>query len=245
LGLYAKSESMRTPVDLETLCPRNAPPSAVVVVLLDMSDRMSMPQKLEVRNALDRIVRDEIPKHGLVEVYAVGRIGEPVIKPAFHLCNPGSGMDLSPFYQNPELARSRWEEKFKQRLDAELLRQFGEPDSRHSPIFEAIQATALRTFGNPRHDGVAKRLVIVSDLLQHVPGKASHYGSIPEFTKFKNDPYFNEVRTDLRGIAVTALYLLRLNARETQGRQHITFWEQYFAAQGGSMEAVTSIYGAQ
>jgi hypothetical protein len=48
-------------------------------------------------------------------------------------------------------------------------------------IFEAVQATALRTFGRPEYDGWTKRLVIVSDLLQNLPGRLNMYQRVPSF----------------------------------------------------------------
>lgn len=240
--LYAKSQSMHIRVDPTTLCPTDHPPAEVIVILLDMSSQLSKPQQLRVQNELTR-VRNGVPRFGLVEIYSVDRIGERVSAPTAQLCNPGTGEDLNRVYQNPELAKRKWQE-FARKLSAELDRLLSAPDTESSPIFEAVQATSLRTFGLPVYDNVPKRLVIVSDLIQHVPGKLSHYRGVPSFAQFRNTSYFSEVRANLEKVKVTLFYLVRSNA-PTQGRQHIDFWDQYFTAQGAKVQEVKSIYGDQ
>ena len=59
------------------------------------------------------------------------------------LCNPGKGDDLNRIYQNPELARKRWEQDFAAVLAAKLDELMAAPDSAPSPIFEAVQAVAV------------------------------------------------------------------------------------------------------
>src|SRR5439155_11347240 len=109
VGLYLKGEAVQVVTDSETLCPEARHIREVVVLLLDMSDQFSEPQRLEIKNKLARI-RDKVARFGLIEVYVVGQIGQEVITPVFHLCNPGTGADLNRLYQNPDLARRKWED---------------------------------------------------------------------------------------------------------------------------------------
>jgi hypothetical protein len=240
--LYVESTSVFVKIDPATLCPVDRPPAEVMVILLDMSSQLSKPQELQARNELIR-VEDGIPTLGLVEVYAIDRIGDRVTEPTVRVCNPGSGQEMNRLYQNRELARKKWQE-FHQKLSAELDRQLTAADAATSPIFEAVQAAALRTFGLPKYDKVPKHLIIVSDLLQHIPGTGSHYRGVPDFAQFKSDPYFAKIRANLDGVKVTLFYLIRSNTN-VQGRKHVTFWEQYFSAQGAKVEAVTTVYGDQ
>jgi len=137
--------------DPNTLCPTDRPPSEVLVLLLDMSDEFSEPQRLKITNDLSRL-QSEIPRFGLVDVYTIDGSGERVIRPVLQLCNPGNGDDLNRLYQNPGLAKKRWE-GFSQRLNGELGRLISTSGAPTSPIMEAIQATALRT-SNWRADGL-------------------------------------------------------------------------------------------
>ena len=239
-AFYLKSQSAAVATDTATLCPTERPPADVTVILLDVSDAFSEPQRIQVQNQLARL-RDDIPRLGLVEVYTVDRLRRRVTEPVVHLCNPGTGQDLNRIYQNPELARKKWD-GFAARLTADIGRQISAPALSTSPIFEAIQSTGLRTFGNPKHDGLPKRLVIVSDLLQHVPGGLSMYQEVPSFAAFQKTPYFARVRSDLQDVSVLVFYLVRPGQAQ-QNREHIAFWESYFHAQGAAVEGVEEVFG--
>jgi hypothetical protein len=240
ITFFVKGESRIVPTDAVSLCPTKRPPSEIVVILLDVSDQFSEPQRLQVQNYLARI-RDSIPRFGLVEVYTVDRLGRRVTEHVTHLCNPGAGDDLSQIYQNPELARKKWQ-SFAAKLRSDIDEQISAPRMRTSPIFEAIQATALRTFGKPEYDGLPKHLVIVSDLMQNVPGGLSMYQKVPSFDEFKNTPYFSRIRADLDGVSILLAYLVRSNAPK-QSPDHLGFWRDYFRFQGAGIEEVDRVFG--
>jgi hypothetical protein len=240
VALYARAQSEVVRIDPTTLCPIARSPSEVAVLLLDMSDEVSEQQRLKIRNEFDRL-KASIGRFGLIEAYVVDQFEQRVTTPQVHLCNPGSGADLNKLYQNPELARRKWED-FVGQLDTELLRLMKTPTSRTSAIFEAVQATALRTFNQRHYDGIPKRLVIVSDLMQNVPNKLSQYREIVPFDTFRTSPYFSEVRADLTGIAVTLLYLVRPHSRP-KWPDHYQFWEQYFLAQGATVQKLEPVWG--
>lgn len=239
--LYFKSVELHVATDRETLCPTERPVAGLTVILLDASDVFSEGQLLQIRHALDR-VRDQIPRFGLLEMYALTADNERLVKPVFHLCQPGTGADLNALYQNPRLARERWEKGFKDKLDAELNQLLHAPEAATSPIYEAIQSTALRSFGDPAYDQVPKRLIVISDLIQHVPGKQSHYKGVPSFDEFRGSSYFAAVRANLDKVQVELYYLNRSDLH-IQGVQHIQFWDQFFAAQGATVSGVERIYG--
>ena len=238
--LALKGNAAAVPTDPASLCPTKRPPSQIVVLLLDVSSRFSEPQRLQIQNQLARL-RDSIPRLGLVEVYTVDKLSRRVTTPVDHLCNPGTGAELNQIYQNPQLARKKWE-GFAGKLRSDINGEIKSPPHATSPIFEAIQATALRTFGRPDYDGLPKRLVIVSDLLQHVPGGLSMYQDVPSFASFKNTDYFARVRSDLKGVSVLVYYLVRPGVKE-QDRKHLAFWDEYFHFQGADMEPVKRVFG--
>jgi hypothetical protein len=245
IAAYVAGRTSYVATDAATLCPIDGPPAEVVALVLDMSDRLNEVQLLSVRNHLQRLLYSELPRFAYVETYAVQDRAGVVAEPVIGLCNPGKGDDLNRVYQNPELARKRWEQDFAGVLSAKLEALLAAPESASSPIYEAIQAVAVRSFGNPSYDGRAKRLVVVSDLLQNVPGKGSggsHYRGVPDFDAFRSSPYFSEVRADLSGVHVHLYYMNRSDQR-TQGSEHIRFWEDYFGAQGANVMTVERIFG--
>ncbi len=239
-AFYIKSQSAAVRTDPATLCPAKRAPADVTVILLDVSDKFSEPQRIQIQNHLSRL-RDRIPRFGLVEVYTVDRLRRRVTEPVVHVCNPGTGSDLSRIYQNPDLAKKKWD-SFASKLTSDIDRQISAPALSTSPIFEAIQSTSLRTFGKPELDGLPKRLVIVSDLLQHVPGELSMYSQVPAFQSFQTTPYFSRIRSDLKDVSVLVFYLARPEVAN-QDRKHIAFWDEYFQAQSATVEAVEKIFG--
>jgi hypothetical protein len=242
--LYFKSNTLRVVADADTLCRADGAIPEVTVVLLDLSSTLSDVQRIDVKNELTR-VRDTIPRFGRIEIFGVGDGETRVIEPVLTLCNPGRGDDMNAIYQNPELARQRWERHFASTLDAAIEKLLVTPESKSSPIFEAVQAVALQTFDDPKLDGVqTRRLVLVSDLMQNVPGRLRMYDGIPTFDEFKGTPYWLDVKAELANAEVTILYLQRPSSSRLWQEQ-ITFWSRYFDAQGASVERVLPLSGAQ
>jgi len=239
-ALALKGRSAAVPTDARTLCPTKRPPSQIMVILLDVSSRFSEPQRLQIQNQLARL-RDSVPRFGLVQVYTVDRLRRRLTAPVNHLCNPGTGAELNQMYQNPQLAKKKWD-GFAAQLRSDINKQIEARPHGTSPIFEAIQATALRTFGKPEYDGLPKRLVIISDLMQHVPGGLSMYQGVPPFDSFKNTDYFARVRSDLSGVSVLIYYLVRPKVEE-QDAKHIAFWNDYFRFEGAKMEPMEKVFG--
>jgi len=240
--MYWKSRSLAVETDSTTLCPTRQAPPALVAILLDVSDQLSEPQLIKIENEIDRL-RDGLPRWGRVEVYVVARHGERLTEPVIQVCNPGTGADMNALYQNPDLAKKKWN-AFAQSFRDQVTALIGMPDTATSLIFESIQSIALRTFDRSELDGVAKRLVVISDLLQNNPSVMSHYRGVPDFVRFAESPYFSRVRADLDNVSVTVLYLQRSDVA-VQGSAHIEFWEKYFAAQGATVQEVKKVFGDQ
>jgi len=242
--LYVKSNELRVAADPDTLCRADGVLPEVTVVLLDLSSTLSDVQKLDVRNELARL-RDTVPRFGRIEIFAVDDRAPRIVEPILRLCNPGRGDDMNELYQNPQLARQRWERDFASTLDGAIEKLLQMPESATSPIFEAIQAVALQTFDDPALDGVRnRRLVLVSDLMQNTPGHLRMYDGIPRFDDFARTPYWLDVKADLENVDVTVLYLQR-PASQRLWTSQVEFWSRYFDAQGASIERVLPLSGAQ
>ena len=242
--LYVKSEQLRVAADAETLCRSDGAYPEITVVLLDLSSALSDVQKLSVKNELTRI-RDATPRFGRIEIFAVDDRAPRVLEPLLALCNPGRGDDMSEIYQNPQLARQRWERDFARTLEAAIERLLATPEAETSPIFEAIQAVALRTFDDPKLGAVpSRRLVLVSDLLQNVPGRLSMYQGVPKFDDVARTPYWLDVKAELDQVDVTVLYLQRPSSQRLWQSQ-VEFWSRYFETQGASLARVLPLSGAQ
>lgn len=241
LWLYQKGMQSRVAVDAESLCPAASRVSSLTVVLIDASDAITPAQNLDISNRLARLL-DEVPRHGLIQVYNARALRDAVSSPDAQLCNPGDEASVNEIYENPRMAREKWN-AFSARLRDQLARQLVAPPAASSPIFETIQAVGLRSFDNPANDGVKQRkLIVISDLMQNVPGKLSMYEGVPSFTEFSKDNYYTSVRTQLDAVEVVVLYIARIPQQPWP--EHPVFWEQYFADQGAHVSVVVPIHGA-
>lgn len=164
-------------VDQSTLCPKSGRIADVTAILLDMSDTLGDAQAIRVRNEFERF-RRQVPRFGMIAVYALDGDATRLIRPVLGLCNPGDGSDLNIWYQNPSLAKQKWEREFASKLDLELGKLLEMSPTASSPILEGLQAVSVQTFDAPRNQQAHKRLVIVSDLMQNVSGKMNQYRSI-------------------------------------------------------------------
>jgi hypothetical protein len=242
--LYFKSNELRVAADAQTLCRRDGALPEATVVLLDLSSTLSDVQRLDLKNELVRL-RDTIPRFGRLEIFAVDDRAPRVLEPILKLCNPGRGEDMNEIYQNPQLALQRWERDFASTVNATIERLLGMPEAATSPIFEAVQAVALQTFDDPELDPVERRrLVLVSDLMQNVPGRLRMYDGIPSFEQFKGTAYYLDVKAELTNVDVTILYLQRPSSPRLWTAQ-VEFWSQYFDAQGASVERLLPLSGAR
>lgn len=239
LGLQYLSKSSKVRTDRATLCAIDRPPTELTVILLDISEEFSEPQLIQVQQAMKRL-RDEVPQLGRVDVYAVSRNGERLVKPIASLCNPGTGEGMNRLYQNPDIARRKWGE-FAETFDKTIIEIGSLSDTATSPIYESVQAVSLRSFSDPAYDHLSKRLVIVSDLLQNMPGH-SHYRKIPVFEEFKRTPYFLQVLPSLADVGVEVFYLRR-SELAIPVAIHTSFWADFFNAAGATSVRFIAVYG--
>jgi hypothetical protein len=242
-ALWLKSGRLTVKTDPATLCPTDRPVTDVMVLLLDMSDALGDAQLAQLRNNLTRL-QAQIPRFGVIDVYSLDRGTARLIRPVLELCNPGDGTDMNEWYENPALAKRRWQNDFANKLSSELTRLLEAPPAQTSPILESIQAIAVRTFGLPKYDSAKKQLFLVSDLMQNVPGRMSHYSVITPFDGFKGTTYYNDVRADLREVDVTVFYVVRSQGPQ-KWPEHRLFWEQYFRDQGATVQRIEPLFGAK
>lgn len=215
----------------ESFCPADGP-TAVTAVLIDRTDVLNPVQQAHVREEL-LAVSDEVPTRGLFAIYSVGSTEEGLLQPEFWLCNPGRGDELSELTGNPRLAEQRWKEFFGGPLQQVFDSMLDGGAAQASPILESIQSVALTAFSQAGVADKPKRLVIVSDMLQHTSG-LSHYRGDLDFSKLRADPYYQKVRTDLGGADVRILYVHRPTAASIQDEWHLQFWLDYFLDQSGT-----------
>jgi hypothetical protein len=213
----------------DTFCPK-AGPIAVTAVLIDRTDGLTAIQVEALKSRFDAWAH-AIPKYGALVVYDVGD-GDELLDPVLSLCNPGDGSDQSALDSNKKMWAQRYEEKFATPVHALIENMRFDTEAASSPILEAVQAIAVRDFG-PQRSGMPKRLIIVSDLLQHTSA-VNFYKKVPDPGEFRRTAFGRSVAVDLSGVMVDIYFLNRMDAAMKQTNALGAFWMHWLRDLGGS-----------
>lgn len=174
-------------------CPKSGP-TQVIAILIDRTDLLNPSQQERIRQELD-VIREGVPVGGAIDVYSIGPTDEELLTPEFRLCNPGRGKDVNALVGLPKFAEKRWRETFAKPLQKLFDEMVNGGESANSPIMESIQSVALTAFGGSKRKEAAKKLVIVSDMLQHTDSM-SFYRKVPDFETFRKTEYYRKVRAE-------------------------------------------------
>ena len=250
VALYVSLQRTRAVLDPKTGCPETGATS-LTVLLVDRTDPLTPIQQAALRQHL-RSLRQETERHGALEVYSVGSTAEAPLQahsvavdgrstPRHRFCNPGLGTG-SEWTENKRLSERRYKRLFEEPLEGIFSEVLEHKTEDVSPIMESIQSVAVTAFMAPRLENAEKRLVIVSDLLQHT-SEHSQYDKRTPFSAFRKLPYYQLLQCDLTGVAVDLLYVRRPARAAIQGKFHIQFWQRYIASLGGAVVSVKSLSG--
>ena len=235
-------------IDPDTLCPA-AGPAAVTAILVDTTDRIGALSRTDILGRLADLAATSRTAE-LFLVYDTKPVdadlpgdGNP-FPPMLGICNPGSGEDVSEWTGNPALVRRRFEEGFRQPVERRFadLVHLGKPADQ-SPLMENIQAISVTVLARREYAGMPKRLIVVSDLLQH-SGHASLYRGVPDYDVFAATAGAQALRTNLRDVQVRLLFVERReHERLGSARRLVDFWDRWIADQGGGVTRVSRVDG--
>jgi hypothetical protein len=213
------------PTDAETLCRTDAPLGAHTLVLVDSTDRLEPRHRRKLRAVLaqERARLGQYDRLTLMRLNA-RRPQEPTI--LFSRCLPRLPEQTNPLFENARRTQERWDADFAGALDRALRSAASGGRANQSPILAGLRAAAA----DPDFDPLIprRRLVLVSDLLEHDPQGFSHYVEAADFSAWRaqaavNTPDFS--RVDVR---VVPLDRPDHAARQTQALE--AFWPTYFDA---------------
>lgn len=157
----------------------------------------------------------------------------------------GDGSGLSEFTGNPEMARRRWRDKFREPIVRGLEGGLQPVKSQSSPLLATFQGIALDRFTGASAEAAQKKLVIVSDMIENVPGEYTQYPPADlRYERFKAAPYYRKVRTDLHGAEVDIFYIQRITARPLNSGAHIQFWLDWINDNNGRFGKAIKLQGA-
>jgi hypothetical protein len=227
--------------DKVTLCPAG-PPQGIIVIVMDTTDGLPEPTKVEAVKLLTDLI-EQSPENTLLDL----RVVDPVQKAGrtiLTLCNPGDGRGISEFIGNPEMAKRVWRQRFREPLIRALEGSLQPICSKTSPLLATFQGIALERFTGAAIASSQKRLVIVSDMIEHVPNEYTQYPPADlRYQRFKGLPAYRKVRTDLQSAEVDIMYIDRSLPRFDTG-VHIKFWLDWIGDNYGRMGTLLKLQGA-
>lgn len=237
--VYIQTVGSRRTLDPVTLCPPS--PDTISVLLVDVTDPMTLPQRQDFVNQLEHL-RGSIPQYGKLAIYKVDATSQQLLSPVIVRCNPGTADQVNEWTGNKLKAAKQWEEGFKRPLDIAFSQIASASSAQHSPILESIQSIALTELKNQKAEGKKRQLIVVSDLLQNTD-RMSFYGQLPSIDDVTNSDAFRALRTDLRDIDVELWMLQRTDSKQSQPRELADLWELLIQKMGGEVERTYRVSG--
>lgn len=225
-GLGGASLLLRVPpTDPDTLCRTDRGLGAHTIILVDATDRLETRHRRKLRAAMaqERARLSQYDRLTLMRIN-VRRPQEPTI--LFSRCLPRPPEHTNPLFENARMTQARWDEEFAGALDRALRSAGSSGPARASPIVAALRAVAADPeFGSeiPR-----RRLVLVSDLLEHDPQGFSLYVSGANYAAWRA-----RVHTAPPDLAHVDLRIVPLDRPDHAARQQAAlegFWPAFFDA---------------
>jgi hypothetical protein len=229
----------RKALDPVTACPPSA--SSIVVLLVDVTDPLTLAQRQDFLNQLERL-RDSVPRYGKLAIFQVDAASNELLRPVIERCNPGTAADVDEMTGNPAAVEEKYEALFKRPLDEAFSQLINASGADRSPILESVQSVALTELKRPGEEGKPMRLIIASDLLQNTD-RISFYGHVPRPEELIGSDAFRVLRTDMSNIKVELWMLQRLDAQQSQPRALIDLWDALITEQGGTVTRAYNVSG--
>ena len=225
-GLGAATFLLRAPpTDEETLCRTDATLGAHTIVLVDSTDRLEARHRRKLR----AVLMQERARLGQYDRLTIMRLNvrrpqEPSI--LFSRCLPRPPEQTNPLFENARVAQQIWDEEFAGALDSALRSAQSGGPARASPIVAGLRAVAADPdFGA---EIPQRRLVLISDLLEHDPQGFSLYAENAAFTAWR--AAYPQGPPDLARVDVRIVPIDRPDHAERQAVALTQFWPAFFDA---------------
>jgi hypothetical protein len=231
-------------LDPQSLCPVSGP-QGITVVLVDTSDDLPETTRREVLGQLDDMITT-LPPFYKLDIRILDIAGTRS-RSLFSKCNPGDGVGLSEWTDNPRIARLRWIEDFRKPAAEAVKNSVATAQSSSSPIMAAIQDIAIGQFSNAASESAKKTLYVISDMIEFT----KDYSQYPRagdlsFQRYRQSPAYLKFRTDLHGAAIIIRYVTRQSGGQplVDGTKHMEFWKAWIEDNRGVFGSVKRLQGA-
>ncbi len=220
----------KEPLDSQTMCPRSGP-DGITIVLLDVSDPLSLAQSEKLNRLLTDSKSPVVPRGHRLDVYLLPEINVRP-KKIVSICNPGSfemASNVEKLNKNQKKFRVEWR-KFLKQIETVKSQANSGAENATSPISESIDYVTSSSFPNSEATTVHPefyKLVLISDMLQN-SGKLSVFKTeITRSSDINHALYF--------GGETYVYQLLSERYRVKQTSDLMLFWEQQINKAGSKL----------
>lgn len=214
--------------DKLTLCPSDSKIGTHIVFIFDTTDLLSKFQYKFIKDDLyERI--ESASTYDRFTFYRVDAEMDGLSQSFFDMCKPTDGKDMNPIYENPEMAKRRFNKAFLTQVEATILDVSNDDVQNQSPIIESISdLVKLNSF---EELSTSKNLVIYSDMLQHSRSESVYRGD--KIGNMKGLDSKNEVSK------VEILFLERSTNKNLQNQELVKGWISFFKNNFKSLDSLT------
>lgn len=223
-GVGAGAMFLRTPAhDAQTLCLKDKPPPLHVRILVDATDRLNARHQKRLRT----IVAEEaarLPRWGRLSLMSLRPDAEREPRLLFSACTPGDRTNANPIWEDVAGLERKRADFFEAPLKEALSGAKGGRGADGSPIVEGVYAAV----SDPDFAGESRRFVLVSDLLQHAPGRFTLYDATQTWETYRQSQGALRTPPDLSDVTVRVASLERPDRGAQQANARAAFWQPYF-----------------
>jgi hypothetical protein len=209
----------------ETLCAIDAPPPTWTLIVVDASDKFSPRHKKKLVAAVASEVA-QLADGGRLSVLALDDRDprEPVS--LFSRCAPKAAGHANALFENPQAIAAARAKEFETPLAEALEKAETSRREQASPLTDALASAVgdLEFRAAP-----VRRLVIVSDMMEHRPGQFSLYAAGATYKSFRESAPGVRAPPDLSGVSVRVILLDRDGRDGAQAAGRENFWTPWFA----------------
>lgn len=229
---FAAAAFMTTnrPADVYALCRRSGlKAAATTMIMVDATDSFTQDQRRRLQSTVES-ERERLPEGGRLIITSLNP--DAPFEPAelISVCNPGKGESANPLLVTRSKVEKRWQSLYADPIDKAVQQSLNLGTSERSPIIITLAALVARADFDTRVS--ARRLVVISDLLEHEKGVYSQLRGGDFWAAYQSSPLPKTAHLDLHSVSVAIDYLQRGKFAAIQGPRHQAFWQRLLTEAG-------------
>lgn len=220
------------PTDAYTLCQSSGlKATATTLIMVDATDTFTQDQRRRLQSTVE-FEREHLPEGGRLIIVSLNPDAPWEPAELVSVCNPGKGESANPLLVTRSKVEKRWQALFADPIDSAVQKSLDIATSERSPIIITLASLLARADFDTRV--VSRRLVVISDLLEHEKGVYSQLRGGDFWSAYQASPLPKTARLDLHSVSVAIDYLQRGKFASVQGPRHQGFWQRLFKEAGAS-----------